>query len=59
MSCSSISRRHRTGLEALPELERVAPDAKVIILSGFAAPIVDDDLGHWVAGYVQKGVEST
>lgn len=48
---------NRTGLEALPEINRVAPAAKVIILSGFAASIIDDDVLGQVAGYLQKGVE--
>lgn len=48
----------RTGLEALPEIGRVAPAAKVIILSGFAASIIEDDVvAHGVSGYLQKGVE--
>jgi DNA-binding NarL/FixJ family response regulator len=48
----------RTGLEALPEINRVAPAAKVIILTGFAASILEDDvLAHGVARYLQKGIE--
>lgn len=48
----------RTGLEALPEINWVAPAAAVIILSGFAAAVVDDDVvGSRVAGYLQKGCE--
>ena len=48
----------RTGLEALPELGRVAPDSKVIILSGFAASIVEDEVvAHGMAGYLQKGTD--
>jgi DNA-binding NarL/FixJ family response regulator len=48
----------RTGLEALPEIKRVAPASKVVILSGFAASIIDDDVvGHGMASYLQKGVE--
>jgi two-component system, chemotaxis family, chemotaxis protein CheY len=47
-----------TGLEALPEINRVAPNAKVVILSGFAASFIEDDvLAHGTAGYLQKGVE--
>jgi DNA-binding NarL/FixJ family response regulator len=53
-----LSMPHRTGLEALPEIKQVAPAAKVIILSGFAASIIEDDvLENGVAGYLQKGVE--
>jgi DNA-binding NarL/FixJ family response regulator len=49
---------HRTGLEALPEINRVAPAAKVIILSGFAASVIEDDvLAHGAAGYIQKGID--
>jgi DNA-binding NarL/FixJ family response regulator len=44
-----------TGFEALPEINRVAPAAKVVILSGFAASFIQDDvIAH---GYLQKGVE--
>jgi DNA-binding NarL/FixJ family response regulator len=47
-----------TGLEALPEINRIAPNAKVVILSGFAASFIEDDvLAHGTAGYLQKGVE--
>ncbi len=53
-----LSMPHRTGLEALPQINRVAPAAKVIILSGFAASIIEDDvLGNGVACYLQKGIE--
>ena len=49
---------NRTGLEALPELGEVARDSKVIILSGFAASVVESDVGaHRVAGYLQKGTD--
>ena len=50
-----LSMPHRTGLEALPDLNRVAPGAQVIVLSGFVASIVQDDLAGKVAAYVQKG----
>ena len=53
-----LSMPHRTGLDALPEINRVAPAAKVIILSGFAASLIEDDVvGHGLAGYLQKGIE--
>jgi len=53
-----LSMPRRTGLEALPQINRVAPAAKVIILSGFAASIIEDDVvGHGVADYLQKGIE--
>ena len=35
---------NRTGLEALPELARVAPAAKIIVFSGFSAPSVAEDV---------------
>jgi DNA-binding NarL/FixJ family response regulator len=48
----------RTGLEALPEINRVAPSSKIVILSGFAASIIDDEVvAHGMASYLQKGVE--
>lgn len=47
----------RTGLEALPEIKRVAPGAKVIVLSGFAAStLADDVLTHGADRYLEKGV---
>jgi len=46
----------RSGLEALPELRQVAPDARVIVYSGFAGGIVADDvLALGAAGYLEKG----
>lgn len=46
----------RSGLEALPELREVAPDARVIVYSGFAGGIVADDvLALGAAGYLEKG----
>jgi DNA-binding NarL/FixJ family response regulator len=49
---------NRTGLEALPEIKRVAPTTKVIILSGFASSIVEDEvIAHGMAGYLQKGID--
>ena len=50
-----LSMPHRTGLDALPDLNRVAPAAQVIVLSGFVASIVEEDLAGKVAAYVQKG----
>ena len=50
-----LSMPRRTGLEALPELNRVAPAAQVIILSGFVSSIVAGELVGSVAAYVQKG----
>ena len=46
----------RSGLEALPELRQVAPDARVVVYSGFAGGIVADDvLALGAAGYLEKG----
>ncbi len=46
----------RSGLEALPELREVAPDARVIVYSGFAGGIVAEDvLALGAAGYLEKG----
>ena len=51
-----LSMPHCTGLEALPEINRVAPAARVIVLSGFAASVVEAELdGHRVDAYLQKG----
>ena len=53
-----LSMPRRTGLEALPEINRVAPAAKVIVLSGFARSIVEEGLlGDGVAAYLSKGCE--
>ena len=46
----------RSGLDALPELRQVAPDARVIVYSGFAGGIVAEDvLALGAAGYLEKG----
>ena len=46
----------RSGLDALPELRQVAPDARVIVYSGFAGGIVADDvLALGAADYLEKG----
>jgi DNA-binding NarL/FixJ family response regulator len=34
----------RSGLEALPELRRVAPAARIVVLSGFASANVAEDV---------------
>ena len=47
----------RTGFDALPEIKRVAPDAKVIVFSGFSTSVVADDvLAHGADRYIEKGV---
>lgn len=46
----------RSGLDALPELRQVAPDARVIVYSGFAGGVVADDvLALGAVGYLEKG----
>ncbi len=46
----------RSGLDALPELRQVAPDARVIVYSGFAGGIVEDEvLALGAAEYLEKG----
>ncbi len=47
---------NRNGLEALPELRRVAPAARVIVLSGFAGAIVGAQvLALGAVAYLEKG----
>jgi DNA-binding NarL/FixJ family response regulator len=46
-----------TGFDALPEIKRVAPAARVIVLSGFAASMVAADvLAQGADQYLEKGV---
>jgi DNA-binding NarL/FixJ family response regulator len=53
-----LSMPRRTGLDALPEIKRVAPEAKVIVLSGFAASVLAPDvLAQGAARYIEKGVD--
>jgi len=48
----------RSGLEALPELRQVAPDARIIVFSGFARAIVADEvMALGAAGYLEKGTD--
>jgi uncharacterized integral membrane protein len=45
----------RTGLDALPEIKRVAPDAKAIVVSGFATSMIAADaLAHGADRYIEK-----
>ncbi len=45
-----------SGLEALPELRRVAPDARIVVLSGFAAAAVAEQvLALGATSYLEKG----
>lgn len=46
----------RSGLDALPELREVAPEARVIVYSGYAGEIVADEvLALGAASYLEKG----
>src|SRR5215210_5947050 len=39
-----LSMPRRTGLDALPEIKRIAPETKVIVLSGFASSMMAPDV---------------
>lgn len=53
-----LSMPRRTGLDALPEIKRVAPEAKVIVLSGFATSMLAPDvLALGADRYIEKGVD--
>ena len=46
----------RSGLDALPELRQVAPEAKIIVFSGFAgATVIEQALALGADSYLQKG----
>jgi DNA-binding NarL/FixJ family response regulator len=48
----------RTGLEALVELGRVAPNSRVIVLTGFSVASVGDDVQELGAvHFLSKGVD--
>ena len=48
----------RSGLDALPELRRVAPNARIVVLSGFAsANVAEDVIALGAASYVEKGAD--
>jgi DNA-binding NarL/FixJ family response regulator len=48
----------RTGLEALQELGRVAPAAKIIVFSGFStASVADDVIALGAVRYLSKGAD--
>ena len=52
-----LSMPRKTGLEALPEIRRVAPNAKVVVLSGFAESMLASDvLAQGAHRYLEKGV---
>lgn len=47
-----------SGFEALPELRRVAPDARIVVLSGFtSANVAEDVLALGAARYIEKGAD--
>ena len=47
-----------SGLDALPELRRVAPDARIVVLSGFtSANVAEEVLARGAASYVEKGAD--
>jgi two-component system NarL family response regulator len=49
---------NRSGLEALPDLRRVAPDAQIVVLSGFASTNVAIEIYALGARtYLQKGAD--
>jgi DNA-binding NarL/FixJ family response regulator len=49
---------NRSGLEALPELRRVAPDAQVIVFSGFAGSAVAEQvIALGAVSYLEKGAD--
>ena len=53
-----LSMPRRTGLDALPEIRQVAPAAQVIVLSGFVASLIEDDvLALGAARFIEKGVD--
>jgi DNA-binding NarL/FixJ family response regulator len=48
----------RTGLDALPELRRVAPSAKIIVFSGFStASVAEEVVALGAARYLPKGAD--
>jgi NarL family two-component system response regulator LiaR len=48
----------RTGLQALPELRRVAPRAQIIIFSGFStATVADEALALGAVSYLSKSAD--
>ena len=53
-----LSMPNRTGLDALPEIKRVAPAAQVIVLSGFSgSSVVSDVLALGAARFIEKGAD--
>jgi DNA-binding NarL/FixJ family response regulator len=53
-----LSMPKRTGLEALPEIRRVAPNTEVIVLSGFQTTMLAEEvLALGAARYIEKGAD--
>jgi DNA-binding NarL/FixJ family response regulator len=53
-----LSMPNMTGLDALPVIKQVSPEAKVIVLSGFAASTVAADvLASGADRYIEKGAD--
>lgn len=53
-----LSMPNRTGLDALPEIKQVAPEARVVVLSGFSGPSVASDvLALGAARFIEKGAD--
>lgn len=51
-----LSMPDMTGFDALPEIKAAAPSAKVIVLSGFSAAVMADDvLAQGADQYIEKG----
>ena len=49
-----------SGLEALPELRRVAPDAQIVVFSGFAAAsVAEQTIALGAVSYLEKGATPT
>ena len=53
-----LSMPRRTGFDALPEIKQVAPAARIIVLSGFAASTIEVDvLALGAERYIEKGAD--
>jgi DNA-binding NarL/FixJ family response regulator len=53
-----LSMPRTTGLDALPQIKRVAPDAKVIVVSGFVSSMLAAEvLARGADRYIEKGVD--
>jgi DNA-binding NarL/FixJ family response regulator len=53
-----LSMPRRTGLDALPEIRQVAPAAQIIVLSGFVASLIAEDvLKLGAARFIEKGAD--